>query len=107
MRRPDCANTCLEGGFLMVDDFHGSREWLFFLDSMKRVFPDRPIIDIEDGHEILHVVYDVDERIQVPGLGAISSGRTYERDGVVPRWRGIYDDYDRLMVVINHNMDLG
>ena len=32
---------------------------------------------------------------------------TYERDGVVPKWRGIYDDRGRLMVVINFNMDLG
>ena len=35
------------------------------------------------------------------------SGRTYEQDGVTPRWRGIYDDKGRLMVAICHNMDLG
>ena len=29
------------------------------------------------------------------------------KDGVVPHWRGIYDDDDRLMVAINWNMDLG
>ena len=97
----------LRGGFLMVDDFHGSQEWLVFTDSMNRVFPDRPIVDIEDSHEILHVVYDVDERIQVPGISPIMSGRTYEQDGIEPHWRGIYDDDERLMVVINHNMDLG
>jgi hypothetical protein len=34
-------------------------------------------------------------------------GVTYERDGVVPYWRGIYDDQGRLMVMINFNMDLG
>jgi hypothetical protein len=97
----------LRGGFLMVDDFHGSREWAYFMDSMTRVFPDRPVVDIEDAHEILHVVYDVDERIQIPGIVLLGSGRTYEQDGVVPHWRGIYDDDDRLMVIINHNMDLG
>ena len=32
---------------------------------------------------------------------------TYERDGVNPEWRGIYDDEGRLMVIINFNMDLG
>ena len=97
----------LRGGFLMVDDFHGPQEWLYFLDSMQRVFPDRPIIDIEDAHEILHVVYSVDERIQVPGIVSIMSNTTYEKGGVVPHWRGIYDDDGRLMVIINHNMDLG
>ena len=97
----------LRGGFLMVDDFHGSQEWIVFTDSMNRVFPDRPIVDIEDSHEILHVVYDVDERIQIPGIAPILGGRTYEQDGIEPHWRGIYDDDGRLMVVINHNMDLG
>jgi hypothetical protein len=97
----------LRGGFLMVDDFHGPDQWLVFTDSMNRVFPDRPIVDIEDGHEILRVVYEVGERIQIPGLGSILNGTTYEYGGRVPHWRGIYDDNDRLMVVINHNMDLG
>jgi len=33
----------LRGGFFMCDDFHGSGEWNVFLESMQRVFPDRPI----------------------------------------------------------------
>src|SRR5690606_19175129 len=31
----------LRGGFLMVDDFHGTREWRGFINSMTRVFPDQ------------------------------------------------------------------
>src|SRR5205823_4954261 len=34
----------LRGGFLMVDDFHGSREWEVFTASLQRVFPDRQIV---------------------------------------------------------------
>jgi hypothetical protein len=97
----------LRGGFLMVDDFHGPQQWQNFMLSMSRVFPDRPVVDIPDEHEILHVVYDVDDRIQVPGIRALSMGVTYEYGGVTPHWRGIYDDDGRLMVMINHNMDLG
>lgn len=97
----------LRGGFLMVDDFHGEQEWIQFTDSMNRVFPNRPILDIEDGDEVLHVVYDVDERIQIPGIYALMQGTTYENGGYEPHWRGIYDDEGRLMVAINHNMDLG
>ena len=96
----------LRGGFLMVDDFHGTAQWAAFLDSMKRVFPDRPIIDIADTNEIMHVVYDVDERIQIPGIVSVH-GLGYEADGKVPHWRGIFDDDGRIMVMINHNMDLG
>lgn len=97
----------LRGGFLMVDDFHGTYQWASFLESMERVFPDRPITEIQTEHPILHVLYDLDQRIQVPGIQYAWSGVTYERDGYVPHWRGIYDDNDRLMVAINFNMDLG
>ena len=30
----------LRGGFLMVDDFHGTEEWAVFMESMHKVFPD-------------------------------------------------------------------
>ena len=97
----------LRGGFLMVDDFHGSAEWQGFMASMQKVFPDRPVVDIKDDNEVLYVLYDLNERIQIPGLAALYNGVTYERDGVIPTWRGVYDDEGRLMVAINHNMDLG
>ena len=97
----------LRGGFLMVDDFHGSYEWAGFQDSMVRVFPDRPILEIPEDDEVLHVLYDLDQRIQIPGIRFLYSGVTYEGDGIVPHWRGIYDDSGRLMVAINFNMDLG
>jgi len=99
----------LRGGFLMLDDFHGDYQWQVFAESMHRVFPDRPILDIPESDEIMHVLYDLNERIQIPGLAALWNGRTWEggEDGKTPHWRGIYDDDGRLMVVINHNMDLG
>ena len=97
----------LRGGFLMIDDFHGSAEWADFMYSMQRVFPDRPVVEIVAGDEVLHVLYDLDQRIQIPGIAALRYGVTYERDGVTPHWRGIYDDHGRLMVAINFNMDLG
>jgi hypothetical protein len=97
----------LRGGFLVVDDFHGSREWAGFTESMHRVFPDRAIVDIPISDPIFHVAFDLDEQVQIPGIQSVYSGLTYERDGYTPHWRGIYDDNGRLMVVINFNMDLG
>ena len=97
----------LRGGFLMVDDFHGTFEWRGFMESLTKVFPDRPVVEIDDDDELLHVLYDVDERIQIPGIAPLSRGVTYEQDGVTPYWRGIYDDRGRLMIAINFNMDLG
>jgi hypothetical protein len=97
----------LRGGFLMTDDFHGTVEWDVFMASMRRVFPDRPVVDIKNEDQIFHVLYDLSERFQVPGLQFLYSGRVYEYDGYTPYWRGIYDDSGRLMVLIIHNQDLG
>ena len=97
----------LRGGFLMVDDFHGTRQWEIFVEGMRRVFPDRPIVDLPDDDPIFHTFWDLEDRQQIPGLQFLYSGRTYEEDGVVARWRAIYDDQGRVMVAICHNMDLG
>jgi Domain of unknown function (DUF4159) len=97
----------LKGGFLMVDDFHGTAEWQVFEAGIRLIFPDRPIEDLPDDDEIFHVLYDVGERLQVPNVGYIYSHITYEKGGVVPHWRAIRDDNGRVMVAICHNMDLG
>jgi len=98
----------LRGGFLMVDDFHGGYEWSDFRQSMQKVFPDRPIVDIPELDPLMTIVFDIDQRIQIPGVRYVRSGITWEReDGFPAHWRGIYDDDERLIVAINHNMDLG
>jgi hypothetical protein len=97
----------LKGGFLMVDDFHGSADWESFMNGMRQVFPDRAVEDLTNKDEIFHVLYDLDDRFQVPGEQYIRSGRTYEKDGYVPKWRAIRDDKGRIMVGICYNMHLG
>jgi hypothetical protein len=97
----------LRGGFFMCDDFHGTVEWNIFMAGMRKVFPDRPVVDLDSKDPIFHTVYDLDDRIQVPGMQYVYSHITYEYDGFQPKWRGIYDDHGRLMVAICHNMDLG
>jgi hypothetical protein len=99
----------LRGGFFMCDDFHGAVEWETFAAGMRKVFPDRTIVELPDRDAIFHVVYDLNDRYQVPGALYLETGLTYERGetGKDPHWRGIYDDHGRLMVAICHNMDLG
>lgn len=97
----------LRGGFLMVDDFHGSFEWEVFMRSLNRVFPDRPVVDIPDKDPIFHNVFDLDNRTQIPGIVMFYTGQTYEQDGVKEKWGGVYDGQGRIMVAICHNMDLG
>ncbi len=95
----------LRGGFFMADDLHGTVEWQVFEESMKRVFPDRQIVDIPDSDPIFHTVYDLDERYQIVGFEHLEDG--HKKDGFVARWRGIYDDKHRLMVAASVNSDIG
>lgn len=97
----------LRGGFLMVDDFHGPPEWRRFEAVMTEVFPERTIEDLDDNAEAFHVLYDLSSREQIPGIRALMNNRTYEKGGIVPRWRGIVDDHGRIMVAINFNQDIG
>ncbi len=97
----------LRGGFMVFDDFHGTLEWARFLNGMAKIFPSRPVVDVAKEDEIFHVLYDVEPKEQIPGVQMLFTGRTYERDGYVPQWKGVYDDRGRLMLIINFNMDLG
>ena len=70
----------LRGGFLMVDDFHGTLEWAGFVESMQRVFPDRTIVDVKPSDAIFHVAYDTSERIQIPGIQSVYNGGRTTRE---------------------------
>jgi hypothetical protein len=95
----------LRGGFFVADDFHGTVEWQVFAASMKKVFPDRPIVDIDDSDAIFHTVYDLDDRYQIPGAEHLQAG--HKLDGYQAHWCGIYDDKGRVMVAITFNSDVG
>ncbi|MDZ4797398.1 MAG: DUF4159 domain-containing protein [Bryobacteraceae bacterium] len=97
----------LRGGFLFLDDFWGTEEWNRFMESMQRVFPDRPIVEIPDEDPIFRTLYDIREKFQIPGAWGLRRGTTYRNDGAVPHWRAIYDDQSRIMVAIAFNHDVG
>ena len=97
----------LRGGTLTFDDFHGPAEWNNVERELKRVFPDRRIIDLPPEHPIYHCFYDLDHFPQTPGLGSFLQGRTWEKGGYVGRLRAIEDDTGRAMVLINWNTDMG
>ena len=98
----------LAGGFLVIDDFWGTWQWQNFEFNIQRVLPEYPIVDVALDHPIFHTVYEIEEILQVPEVNrGIYGGPTYEQDGYVPAVRGIFDDHERLMVLINWNTDLG
>ncbi len=98
----------LAGGFLLIDDFWGTYEWLNFESEMQRVLPGYAIVELPMNHPLLSVFYDIDGLVQVPNVQqGMMGGNTSENGGVQPFFRGILDEKGRLMVAINFNTDLG
>jgi len=82
------------GGFLHADDNYGLDE--SFRREIKRVFPDRELVDVPLSHPIYHVVYDFPKGIP----------KIHEHDGKPARGFGIFLG-DRLAVYYSYSSDLG
>jgi hypothetical protein len=101
-------NYLLRGGFLVVDDFHGPQEWVDFEYAMKSVLPEFPIVDISEDDLLLNIIFDLDQRTQIPGDRHLDKyGGGPPRMQGDPHWRAIYDGEGRMIVAINHNIDMG
>jgi hypothetical protein len=104
-------NYLLGGGFLMADDFWGETEWSNLQTEIKRVFPDREIVDLPLEHPLFHCFFELREKPQVPnvdvGIRSQYTGITWERpDGKQAHYRGLVGDDGKLMAVFCHNTDL-
>ena len=108
----------LNGGFLMADDFWGTREWNNFEREMKRVLPERQFSELPMDHPIFHCVFDLGTNknaLQTPnfwtGERSQFTGITWEvHDGEEcdeVHIRGLTDAKGHLMVLACHNTDNG
>ena len=117
----------LNGGFLMVDDFWGQKQWDNFEYEIKRALPEREFVELPMEHPIFHCVFDLKvpkNKLQTPVslLGQFSLhpesdvfGVTWEfdHDDYTPEGakdmhvRAMLDDHGRIMVIATHNCDMG
>ena len=105
-------NYLLNGGFLMLDDFWGEREWENVEEELKKVFPNRSFVELDLSHPLYHCVFEIKTKGQVPnvrtGTYSQSTGVTWEQwDAKEVHHRVIYDDKGRIMVIATHNTDNG
>lgn len=82
------------GGFLHVDDNYGLDE--SFRREIKRVFPDRPLVDVPLTHPVYHIVYEFPAGLP----------KVHEHDGKAARGFGIFIG-SRLAVFYSYESDLG
>jgi hypothetical protein len=97
----------LRGGTALFDDFHGPFEWEHFAAEMKKVFPERQIVDFPKDHPVFSCFYKLDGYPQIAGLGSFLQGRSWEKGGYVAHLRTIFDDGGRPMLFVNWNTDMG
>jgi hypothetical protein len=82
------------GGFLFADDNYGMDET--FRPAIRKVFPDKELVEVPFDHEIYHEVYDFPK-----GLPKI-----HEHHGGPPHGLGIFHE-GRLVVFYSYNTDIG
>ena len=99
----------LRGGFMMFDDFWGPEEYARFDESMKLIFPDRPVVELQNKDAIFHSVYDLDDRVQILGDWCVHMSLQCQQRavGTQAHWLGVYDDKNRVMIAISFNSDIG
>jgi hypothetical protein len=94
----------LKGGFLVVDDFidpyAGGPQWRNWDTQIRRVFPGVRLIELDSSHPIFHAFFDLDVLdFSHPAMPILDT-----------RYYGIFENNDpnqRLMVLVNYNMDVG
>jgi hypothetical protein len=82
------------GGFLHADDNYGLDE--YFRREMKKVFPDKELIELPPSHPIFHQKYDFNE-----GLPKI-----HEHDNNPPQAFGLFIE-ERMVCLYTYEADLG
>ncbi len=103
----------LNGGFLLADDFWTRRAWEQVRSQIKRVFPDREPVELTRDHEIFHIVYELEGKLQVPSIFAWQQGDSFEywhgdpEGDEDPHFWGLQSDDGHLMALFCHNNDIG
>ena len=87
----------LRGGFLLIDDFWGTRQWDNFYRAFTEVFPDRQIIELPPDHEVFRSYYDIDGPQMIPVIGNPENYPEQDVDRATNH--AILDDAGRVMVL--------
>ena len=92
-----------KGGFLIVDDFHFPEEWAVFDIAIHKVLPGVRVERLDISHPIFNSFFPI-KSLEVPYPGRLGEM------GLMGEFYGIHDINDpanRLMVIVNYNIDIG
>lgn len=86
----------LRGGSIIMDDFDGDWQWDQMESQVRRAFPDRAFVPIDESH-VLFRAHETLENLQAMSQYVPGNEITYY---------GIYTDDGRLAIMAGHNNDL-
>jgi hypothetical protein len=99
-----------KGGFFWADDFWGSQGWAHFSEQIRRLYPDRPLVELGPDHPLFTQLYILTSVPQIPSLNSWNSngGSTSElgRDSEIPSMWAISEEDGRIAVLVTHNTDI-
>jgi hypothetical protein len=96
----------LKGGFLWIDD-NWDPDFDYIRPNLERILPGARIVDLPVDHPLFSVLYKVDPLPQIPSLGSWARSRQDSEIGPsTVHYYGVFDDHDRLVVLVSMNSDV-
>ncbi|HKT80073.1 MAG TPA: DUF4159 domain-containing protein [Vicinamibacterales bacterium] len=96
----------LKGGFLWIDD-NWDPDFEYIRPNLLRILPGARIDDLTVDHPLFSILYRVDPLPQIPSLGSWQRSRqTSEIGPSTVHYYGVFDDHQRLVVLVSMNSDV-
>src|SRR4051812_28778125 len=96
----------LKGGFLWIDD-NWDPDFEYIRPNLTRILPGAKIVDLPVTHPMFSVLYHVDPLPQIPSLNSwLRTGQNSEIGPSTVHYYGVFDDHDRLVVLVSMNSDV-
>jgi hypothetical protein len=95
-----------KGGFLWMDD-NWDPDFEYIRPNLTRILPGAKIVDLTVEHPMFSVLYRVHPLPQIPSLGSWQrTGQDSEVGPAPVHYYGVFDDHDRLVVLVSMNSDV-
>jgi hypothetical protein len=96
----------LKGGFLWIDD-NWDPDFEYIRPNLTRILPGATIIDLPVEHPMFSILYHVNPLPQIPSLGSwVRNGEDSEIGPSTVHYYGVFDDHNRLVVLVSMNSDV-
>jgi hypothetical protein len=96
----------LKGGFLWIDD-NWDPDFEYIRPNLERIVPEARIVDLPVEYPMFSILYHITQLPQIPSLGSWRrNGQDSEIRGAAVHYYGVFDDHDRLIVLVSMNSDV-